>query len=98
MTKERLKEIDEYLETILAIHKGVEHKKEFTSTEKMVKELYDSYIRLKDKIDYATDFLESRVKTLEEILETPKVGFTNYALARIECDCYKDALRWLRDE
>lgn len=46
MNEERLKQIGKFLETRMFIHRQVEHNSHWTTEEKMIVELYDSYITL----------------------------------------------------
>lgn len=46
MNEERLKQIGKFLETRMFIHREVEHNSHWTTEEKMIVELYDSYITL----------------------------------------------------
>ena len=46
MDKERLEQIGKFLETRMFIHRQVEHDSPWTTEEKMIVELYDSYINL----------------------------------------------------
>lgn len=70
MEKERLKQIGRFLNDRLIVHRNVENDTPWTTEEKMIKELYDSYLDLliennkqKEIIDKAIEFLKTEHNT-----------------------------------
>ena len=47
MDKEKIEEIGKYLERCLIVHRNVENDTKWTTEEKMIQQLYDSYLDLK---------------------------------------------------
>ena len=73
MNEERLKQIGKFLETRMFIHRQVEHNSPWTTEEKMIVELYDSYITL--LMEYSVyykkqkeviDKLENKIKVVKQ--------------------------------
>lgn len=73
MNEERLKQIGKFLETRMFIHRQVEHDSPWTTEEKMIVELYDSYITL--LMEYSVyykkqkeviDKLEKKIKVVKQ--------------------------------
>ena len=50
MNEERLKQIGKFLETRMFIHRQVEHNSPWTTEEKMIQELYYSYLNLLEEM------------------------------------------------
>ena len=73
MNEERWKQIGKFLETRMFIHRQVEHNSPWTTEEKMIVELYDSYITL--LMEYSVyykkqkeviDKLENKIKVVKQ--------------------------------
>lgn len=57
MTKERIEKIGKFLNDRMVVHRNVEHNTPWTKEEKMIQELYDSYLEQRIAINEAIDKL-----------------------------------------
>ena len=66
MNEERLKQIGKFLETRMFIHRQVEHNSPWTTEEKMIVELYDSYITL--LMEYSV-YYKKQKEVIDKVVE-----------------------------
>ena len=82
MNKERLKQIGNFLNYRIIVHRNVENDTNWTTEEKMIQELYDSYLDLLIKYKKQKEVID---KATEYIKEKQKIQY-KFALSHIECD------------
>ena len=96
MNEERLKQIGKFLETRMFIHRQVEHNSHWTTEEKMIVELYDSYITL--LIEYSVHYKKqkeviNKIKDLLTIKKSRCLNEDDYILNAIDLDEILDILK-----
>lgn len=72
MEKERLKQISSFLNDRLIIHRNVENDTPWTTEEKMIKELYDSYLDLLIKYNNQKEVIDKTRNAIELVIELIK--------------------------
>lgn len=66
MEKERLKQIGSFLNDRLIIHRNVENDTPWTAEEKMIKELYDSYLDLLIEYNKQKEIIDKAINIIKQ--------------------------------